>query len=259
MPEHSPEKERAGSTGEERRRARPEPEPTAAEIGDRSSSDGPSGEASASSARSGTNDQAERDGPGGAAGVREESAVDPTERLTRERDEYLETLKRERASFLNYKRSVERERKNWETASVCRFVEQLLPFIDDMDRALTAAEEATDVESLREGFEMICGRFRDALNAAGVEEVPSNGQRFDPKIHEAILQVEDPDQPSGTVLQTTHRGFRLNDRLIRAAKVVVSKGPQPARDTTNPSDPDETENGGPEGVDAEPGQDRGGD
>lgn len=258
MPEHSPEKERAGSTGGERNDARPEPEPTATENGDRSTSDGASGEASVSSGETGTNHQAELDGQDGAAGVREQPAVDPIERLTQERDEYLETLKRERASFLNYKRSVERDRKNWETASVCSFVERLLPFIDDMDRALIASEEATDVESLRDGFEMICSRFREALNAAGVEEVPSNGHPFDPKIHEAILQVEDPHQPSGTVLQTTHRGFRLSDRLIRAAKVVVSKGPQPARDT-NPPDSEETENGEPEGVDAEPGQDRGGD
>ena len=148
------------------------------------------------------------------------------EQLIRERDDYLENLKRERASFLNYKRWVEKERRNAETVAVCRFVEKLLPFIDDLDRARKAAIEATEVASLKEGFDMVFRRFHEAVKAASVEEVPSSGELFDPKIHEAILQIEDPGHPSGTILETTHRGFCLGDRLIRAAKVVVSKNPQ---------------------------------
>jgi len=249
MVEHSPEKKRPGATGDATQEARPEPRPAAPETDDRPAANGATGEETAST---------EANGPGSGPDAGARTEADPIDRLTRERDEYLEDLKRERASFLNYKRWVERERKNWETGSVCRFVEQLLPFIDDMDRALGAAEEATDVPSLRQGFEMICSRFRETLEAAGVEEVPSDGEPFDPRIHEAILQVEDPDQPSGTVLETTHRGYRLNDRLIRAAKVVVSKGPQPARDARS-SDPEEARNNEPGGAEADPETDRGGD
>jgi molecular chaperone GrpE len=164
------------------------------------------------------------------------------EQLIRERDDYLENLKRERASFLNYKRWVEKERRNAETVAVCRFVEKLLPFIDDLDRARKAAIDATDVESLKEGFDMVFRRFHESVKAASVEEVPSSGELFDPKIHEAILQIEDPGHPSGTILETTHRGFCLGDRLIRAARVVVSKNPQTVMETRSTATRDNDNN-----------------
>jgi len=172
------------------------------------------------------------------------------EKLASERDEYLDHFKRERASFLNYKRRVEKERSDWENASVCRFVQKLLPFIDDLDRATKAVDGYTDVESLREGFEMICNRFQDGLKSAGVEEIPSNGEPFDPKVHEAVLQVEDPDQPEWTILETTHRGFRLSDRLIRPAKVVVSKVPQSSSREAGKEKPsgEDASGGGDEGI-----------
>lgn len=174
----------------------------------------------------------------GASGPDEDAALttrDLVEKLTRERDDFLERLKRERASFLNHKKRVEKERREWESASICRFVQELLPFIDDMDRAMKATDEASDVDTLRKGFEMICNRFQEALKAGGVEEIPSDGESFDPKVHEAILQVEDLDQPAGTILETTHRGFQISGRLIRPAKVVVSQVPQssPPRDEKN--------------------------
>jgi molecular chaperone GrpE len=161
----------------------------------------------------------------------EANALDPRaeiEKLTRERDEYLDDLKRERAAFMNHKRWVARERESWENAAVCRFLERLVPFIDDMDRALAASRQASDLEALREGIEMICSRFRETLKASDVEEIPSTGEPFDPRYHEAILQVEDADHPPGTILETTHRGYRLKDRLIRPSRVVVSRAPQAA-------------------------------
>ena len=158
----------------------------------------------------------------------------------RERDEYLDNWKRERASFLNYKRWVENERRNWEAAAACRLVEKLLPFIDDVDRALLAANEATEVESLREGFRLIAKSFEEALGRAGVEEIPSNGEAFDPRMHEAVFQVEDPNQPHGTVTDTTQRGFRMGDRLIRASKVVVSRAPEPPVEGPGPDERSET-------------------
>ncbi len=163
---------------------------------------------------------------------------DLIEKLTREKDDFLERLKRERADFLNHKKWVEKERREWESASICRFVQELLPFIDDMDRAMKATGEASDVEALRKGFEMICSRFQEALKAGGVEEIPSDGEPFDPKVHEAILQVEDLDHPAGTILETTHRGFQISGRLIRPAKVVVSQAPQ-----SSPTDAENDRNG----------------
>lgn len=150
------------------------------------------------------------------------------ELLARERDAYLDDLRRERAAFLNHKRWVARERTGWEAAAVSAFVENLLPFLDDLDRALGAVREATDVAALRAGFEMICDRFRETLKTSGVEEIPSTGEPFDPRWHEAVLQLEDADHPAGTVLETTQRGYRLQERLIRPSRVVVSRPPQGA-------------------------------
>lgn len=154
---------------------------------------------------------------------------DDTDAVRRERDDYLDQVQRERAAFLNYKKWVERERRNWESEAVARFVQALLPFIDDVDRAIEASSNATDVESLREGFDMIARRFSESLSAAGAEEIAAEGEAFDPAVHEAIMQIEDADRPAGTVINATQRGFRIGDRLVRAAKVVVSKAPAPER------------------------------
>ena len=158
-------------------------------------------------------------------------------KLRAERDDYLDLFRRERASFLNYKKWVSKERATWETDAVARFVERLLPFIDDMDRALTAAEQAEDVEALRDGMKMIHQRFRDALKSGGAKEIATDGQPFDPRIHEAVLQVEDPDRPDGTVLETAQRGYEMGERLIRAAKVVVSKAPAGGRSSDQTDQP----------------------
>lgn len=172
------------------------------------------------------------DGPESAAGA---------DSVARERDDYLDKWQRERASFVNYKRWVEKERRHWEAAAACRLVEKLLPFIDDVDRALLASREASEVEALREGFQLIASSFQQALGRAGVEEIPADGEAFDPRIHEAVFQVEDPDRPHGTVTETTQRGFRLGERLIRASKVVVSRAPQAAAE--EPSNEEQSSSG----------------
>ena len=87
-----------------------------------------------------------------------EGGGDDLDAVKKERDTYLENWKRERASFLNHKKWVERERKNWEASALADFVEGLLPFIDDLDRAIDAARTASGVDSLREGFEMTRSR-----------------------------------------------------------------------------------------------------
>lgn len=145
--------------------------------------------------------------------------------LVAERDAYLDQFKRERASFLNHKKWVEKERRNWEAAAIADFIEGLLPFVDDLDRAREAARTATEVDALREGFEMTCQRFGEALARGGAEEIDAEGQPFDPTIHEAVMQMESPDQPAGTVLQIAQRGYRIGERLVRPAKVIVSKAP----------------------------------
>ena len=176
--------------------------------------------------------------PTPAAGAENEAADTAPDSVALERDDYLDKWQRERASFVNYKRWVEKERRHWEAAAACRLVEKLLPFIDDVDRALLAAREASEVDALREGFQLIASSFQQALGRAGVEEIPADGEAFDPRIHEAVFQVEDPDRPHGTVTETTQRGFRLGDRLIRAPKVVVSRAPQP--DAEGPSREEES-------------------
>ena len=139
------------------------------------------------------------------------------EAARRERDEYLDALQRLKAEFENSRKRQERERARiLETASE-RLVVALLPVLDNLDRALEVEGD------IREGVRATRDQLADALGKEGLLPVASDGQHFDPSVHEAVMGQPSEEHEEGTILQTFERGYLLNGKPIRPAKVVVAK------------------------------------
>jgi molecular chaperone GrpE len=153
----------------------------------------------------------------GLAEVEPAALAEELEATRRERDEYLDALRRLKAEFENSRKRQERERARiLETASE-RLVVELLPVLDNLDRALAAEGD------IHEGVRAIRDQLAAALAKEGLLPVASDGQPFDPNVHEAVMGQPSEEFEEGTILQTFERGYLLNGKPIRPAKVVVAK------------------------------------
>ena len=139
------------------------------------------------------------------------------EAVSRERDQYLDSLRRLKAEFDNSRKRQERERARLLEAASEKLVQELLPVLDNLDRALESEGD------IREGVQATRGQLADVLANEGLLPVASDGQPFDPNVHEAVMGQPSDEHEEGTVLQTFQRGYLLNGRAIRPAKVVVAK------------------------------------
>jgi molecular chaperone GrpE len=148
-----------------------------------------------------------------------------------ERDEYLNDLKRLAADFDNYRKRVARDQESLIARAHERLVKELLPVLDDLERALVAAEEHAGAQ-LEEGVRLVHQALFQTLRQQGLEEIDTGG-RFDPHVHEALL-TQPSDAEEGSVLDVLQKGYRLGDRVLRPARVVVSAGheevPEPSGD-----------------------------
>jgi len=151
--------------------------------------------------------------------------VDELEQLTRERDEYLDALQRLKAEFENYKKRVSRDQADFVTRASERLVKQLLPVLDDLERALEAAAEHEEAK-LEDGVRLVHRSLADALAKEGLVEVETDGA-FDPHTQEALL-AQPSEADEGTVIQVLQKGYKLGDRVLRPARVVVSSGAGPS-------------------------------
>jgi molecular chaperone GrpE len=151
----------------------------------------------------------------------EEPQVDELEQLTKERDEYLDALQRLKAEFENYRKRVRREQDDLAARAAERLVKQLLPVLDDLERALVAASEHEEAK-LAEGVQLVHRALADALAKEGLVEVDTDGD-FDPHTQEALL-AQPSDEKEGTVIQVLQKGYKLGDHVLRPARVVVSAG-----------------------------------
>jgi len=141
--------------------------------------------------------------------------------LEKERDEYLNDLKRVAADFENYRRRAARDQESLVARAHERLVKELLPVLDDLERALEAAAEHEEAK-LEEGVRLVHRELSQALAKEGLVEIETNG-RFDPHVHEALLsQPSEADE--GTVIEVIQKGYRLGDRVLRPARVVISQG-----------------------------------
>jgi molecular chaperone GrpE len=141
--------------------------------------------------------------------------------VEKERDEHLDDLKRVAAEFENY-----RKRVVWDQASLAaraheRLVKELLPVLDDLERALEAASEHQEGK-VEEGVRLVQRELQEALGKEGLVEIETNGN-FDPHVHEALLS-QPSERDDGAILEVLQKGYRLGDRVLRPARVVVSQG-----------------------------------
>lgn len=141
------------------------------------------------------------------------------------------------ADFANFRRRIFQEQREWESRGIARFVRDLLPVLDNLERALAAARQATAPEALalRQGVELTARQFLDVLRSHGIEPVEAAGRPFDPHVHEAFDQVETDAVPDGHVVEELARGFRQGERLIRPALVRVARAPRGGEEVAGPA------------------------
>jgi len=142
-------------------------------------------------------------------------------------DENWERLLRTTADFENFKKRVTREKQEAIRYANEGLLQKLVPVLDNFDMALSAAQtgQTEAAQSLQAGINMIYQQLKSALVDAGLEEVDATGKTFDPNLHEAVSQTETAEVPEGQVLQQLRKGYKLRERLLRPATVVVAKAP----------------------------------
>ena len=139
------------------------------------------------------------------------------EAVRRERDEYLENMRRMKAEFENSRARLEREHARSVELASEQLVKELLPILDNLERSLEANGD------IKEGVEATREQLVDVLTKEGLSPISSDGENFDPAVHEALMSKPSDEHEEDTVIQTLERGYALNGKPIRPAKVVVSK------------------------------------
>jgi molecular chaperone GrpE len=157
-----------------------------------------------------------------AAGTEAPAVPPEIQKLQSERDEYYDRLLRKTAEFDNYRKRVERERSVLAQQIAGDVLEDLLPVVDDFDRALRV-DAGPEAGTYRKGVELIYKQLQDVLARRGVKPVDAVGREFDPQFHQAITYESAPGHPDGEVIEEVRRGYMLGDRLLRPAMVKVAK------------------------------------
>lgn len=140
-----------------------------------------------------------------------------------QRDEYYDLLLRKTAEFDNYRKRVERERAALASAAAADLIEELLPVIDNLERALEAPVAEASAAAYRDGVELIHRQMLDLLRKRGVTPIETAGQVFDPNLHQAIAHEESGEHGAGEIIGEVRRGYLVGSRLLRASMVRVAK------------------------------------
>ena len=147
-------------------------------------------------------------------------------RKAEERDAIFEKLQHTTADFVNYQKRMRKECESLRQFAVQELVTALVPCLENFDHALAAAESSPD-QALLEGVKLVEQEFVRVLQNFGVERMQAKGAKFDPNLHEAVMQEEDDAVPHETILEELRAGYTLNGRVVRAAQVKVSRHPDP--------------------------------
>ena len=142
--------------------------------------------------------------------------------LQAERDEAIDRWKRTAADFDNFRKRATREREEYVTLANERLVQELLPILDDLERALVAATEHEEA-ALEDGVRLVHQSLENLLARQGIREIDATGM-FDPHVHEALLS-QPSDAAEGSVIDVVQKGYALGDRVVRPARVVVAAAP----------------------------------
>jgi molecular chaperone GrpE len=154
--------------------------------------------------------------------ARLEQDLDELTAKAQKADEYLELAQRTKADFENYRKRAAREAAAAQERGAVKLAKELLPAVDNLDRALAAAESATNRDELVSGLRLVHQDVIAALARFGIEPFSPEGEPFDPNCHEAVAQVPADGAAPGTVLEVYHCGYRQGDSVVRPARVVVA-------------------------------------
>jgi molecular chaperone GrpE len=142
--------------------------------------------------------------------------------LQRERDDYYDRLLRKTAEFDNYRKRIERSRREQADEAVVGLIGEILNVVDDFDIALTV-DAGEGGAAYRKGVELIHAKLKDLLAKYGVQPIEALGADFDPKLHQAVIHEESPDHREGEVIDELRKGYMIGDRLLRPSMVKVAK------------------------------------
>src|SRR5213080_3519104 len=159
-----------------------------------------------------------------AAGADQTDTEDPMAGLQADLDRFRDLALRSQADFENYKKRSAREKEEAIKYANSLFLERLVSIIDNFELGLTAAKEKGEQSPIYSGMVLVQKQLNDLLAENGLEPIEAEGKKFDPNLHEAIGH-EPSESREGTVIRQARRGYRLKDRLLRPARVVVSSGP----------------------------------
>jgi len=167
-----------------------------------------------------------------------EKELEEKEKLLREKEaekeQVLEKLQRAKADFANYKKRVEKARFQDKIRAQEEIILELLPVLDNFERALAVEFSSKEVEKFGQGVDMIFKQIKKILAQKGLEEIPAEGKPFDPQIHEAVERVYDENKGEDIVVEVIQKGYKIDDRVLRPSMVKVNKGGD--RDEQNSGD-----------------------
>ena len=170
----------------------------------------------------------------------ENEVPDETVELTPEEEKafLLDQLQRAHAELANFRRRTLEDRASQRKRTTVDVVRSFLPVLDGLDAAIKAVNEAGEDSSIRQGLEMIAERVNGVLTDLKVEQIATSGKDFDPEIHEAMMQIDNPNARQGEIVDEVEKGYRCGDLLIRASRVIVARG----GDSSDESEGDEDAN-----------------
>ncbi|MFG0336300.1 MAG: nucleotide exchange factor GrpE, partial [Maioricimonas sp. JB049] len=157
-----------------------------------------------------------------------------------ERDENYNRFLRAQAELDNYRKRTQRDRDEERRFASLPLARDLLPAMDNLQRAIDAAAQTQNVDELTSGVQMVLRQIEEVLGQFGVTPITAVGEPFDPNLHEAVQQIPTSDHPPMTVIQELERGFTLHDRIVRPSKVIVSAAMPAAADQADSPPTDES-------------------
>ena len=200
------------------------------------------GPAGAEDPSGGSASDAEADPEEPSDGAPADAEEDEQSRLAEEALLYKDRLVRLAAEFDNYKKRTGREFTALVKNAGESLITELLPILDNIERALQAPQTSEETRSFAQGFEMIRQQFLEKLEKAGMKEIDAEGTPFDPTRHEAVMAVENEEHPADTVINVVEKGYTLNEKVLRATKVIVTRAP--AKPPDKAKQPDKAEHAG---------------
>ena len=158
--------------------------------------------------------------------------------LQKERDELFEKLQRVSAEYVNLQKRTARQISETTAYEKEIIIKSLLPVLDNFEHTLQNAHSAENADILVKGIQIIYDQMLDTLKSYGVEQIKALDEKFEPALHEAMMQKAEPEKEEGTVLEEFQKGYKLNGRVIRPSKVIVNK---PASQEQEPDEAADTE------------------